>query len=105
METKRKKFGMEMWASLHKRFKANAILSGLKLYEATEQALEAYLEKSDPKNKTADEALSSASASSGREPSRTAGVALAPERSTWTSKAAGGASDAMPVSGRPSGRR
>ena len=43
MKTTRKKFGIEMSPELHKRLRALANDREIKLYEATEEAIEAYV--------------------------------------------------------------
>ncbi len=43
MEYKRKKFGIEMRTDLHARLYALAVSRGMKLYQATQEAVEAYL--------------------------------------------------------------
>jgi hypothetical protein len=43
MEANRKKFGIELRDDLHTRLHANAVGRGLKLWQAFQQAVEAYL--------------------------------------------------------------
>jgi hypothetical protein len=51
MESKRKKFGIEMQLALHRRLKTEASARGMKLYEATEEAVKAYLGENDGENR------------------------------------------------------